>query len=595
MEHQPPGEARALYKRANELKDRGEWQAALADYDRAIGLYPGYAHALCNRGAVLTELRRLDEALQSYDRALAIDAGDDLAHYNRGLLLQHMRQWHAALAAYERAIALNPNSFLACFHRGNVLRELERWDAALASYERAIAIAPERAEAHFNRGVLLQKAGRLQAALDSYERAVALHPGLFQALFNRGNVLAKLKRPDAALASYDAAIAACADYPEAYSHRGAVLQAQGRWDEARASYDRAIELRPDFAAAYFNRGTLHKDRMQWQAALADYDRALALQPDFADALYNKSLLLLMLGDFATGWRLYEWRWKNAARLGLGDPQRFTEPSWLGSGSLAGKRVLVWCEQGLGDTLQFCRYVQRVAELGAQVIFEVQRPLAGLLASLDGVSEVVPNGDPVPPFDHHCPLLSLPLAFGTTLQSVPAPIGYVRSDPAKVAQWRARLGPRAKPRIGLAWSGSKAYAADDRRSVPLADWIPHLPREFEYFCLQKDIRDADRHTLGGTRWIVTQPDELAGFSDIAALMMELDVVLSVDTSIAHLAGALGRRTWLLQAQPPDWRWMLEREDTPWYPTVRLFRQPAVGDWQRVFVRIAAELHGHFDVG
>jgi tetratricopeptide (TPR) repeat protein len=553
-----PDAARTAYLQANGLKDRGAWPEALAAYDRALELHPGYAHALCNRGAVLAALQRYEEALASYDRAISLEPGDDLAHYNRGLVLQQRRDLHGALAAYDRAIALNPQSLLAQFHRG----------------------------------VVLQKLGRLDAALDAYECTLGLQPGLPQALFNRGNVLKDLGRTEEALASYDAAIAAHGDHAEAHSHRGALLQKLGRRDEAMAAYQRAIAIRPDYAEAYFNRGTLQRELMHWREALADYDRSLALRPDFADAHYNKSLTLLVLGNHAEGWPLWEWRWANAARLGLGEPRRFRQPQWLGQESVAGKRLLLWCEQGLGDTLQFCRYAELVAARGAQVTLEVQAPLCGLLATLPGVQKVVPHGGALPDFDLHCSLMSLPAAFGTTQSTIPARVGYLRSDPALAAFWRQRLGPRSRPRIGLVWSGSSAYANDVNRSVPLADWIAWLPREFDYFCLQRDIRAADLRTLAANPWIATCEEEYAGFDYTAALIGELDLVASVDTSIVHLAAGLGQHTWLLQAYNPDWRWMLEREDSPWYPTLRLFRQPAAGDWRSVYQRIAEELRRRY---
>ncbi len=548
--------------------------------------------ALCDQGAALARLRRFDEALASYDAALALDARHALAH----------------------------------FQRGNVLRALGQPDAALASYAQAIAARPDFAEAWFNRGVLLHAGGQRQAALESYDRATAINPGLFQAFYNRGNVLKELKAPQQALSSYDRAIALKGNYPEAWSNRGIALQDLGRFDEALASYGRAIELRPDYAEAWFNRGTLQKqlrqsdaaiasfnqaigiradharsffnrgatqlDIRQLDAALASFERAIALDGDFAEAHYNRAFALLLRGDYASAWPEFEWRWRNADKLSMGPPRLFRQPLWLGGQNLRGKRVLLWSEQGLGDTLQLCRYVKMVADLGAEVIFEVQAPLLRLLANLDGVSHIVASGGALPDFDYHCPLMSLPLAFRTTLQTVPAPPAYIRSDPAQVAYWRGQLGPKTAPRIGLVWSGNRNYGADEMRSVRLAEWIAHLPRDCRYFCLQKDIRDADRQALAANPWIATCDDEYAGFAYTAALITELDLVLSVDTSIAHLSAALGQRTWLLEGYNPDWRWMMEREDSPWYPSIRLYRQPQVGDWHSVFARIAADLRRGF---
>jgi tetratricopeptide (TPR) repeat protein len=580
--------ARTLYMSANLLKDRGDWEGALAGYNRAIEAHPGYAHALCNRGVVLAALGRSAEALQSYDQALKLDATDAIAHFNRGVLLQQLARWEEALASYDRAIAQDGGFFHAQFNRGNVLRELQRWDAALASYERASAIAPARPEPWFNRGVIQQRQGQGEAALASYDQAIALNPGLFQACFNRGNVLKDLKRYEAALASYDQAIAVKPDYAEAWSHRGAALQAMNDWEGALASYDRALAIRSDFAEAHSNRGMALHELRRLDEALASYDRAIALKKDFADAWYGKSLALLLRGDYTEGWRHYEWRWKHAARLFGGEPRVFDKPLWLGREDLKGRRILLHAEQGLGDTLQFCRFATLVATLGAEVFLEVQAPLVELLKSLAGVARIIAAGDPLPDVDYQCPLMSLPLALGITLPGIPATVPYLRADPARVALWQARLGPSKRGRIGLVWSGNALQGNDRNRSIRLAEFIPHLPREFAYVCLQKEIRAVDRVALAANPWIASHEAELADFSDTAALAATTDLVISVCTSTAHLAGALGLRTWTLLTYNADWRWLLDRSDTPWYPTMTLYRRTRTGDWSSVFQRVAAEL-------
>ena len=620
------GDAGAHYRQANAHKDAGQPEAALASYDLALALRPAWPQALCNRGVVLASMGRLDAALDSYERALQLDPRDAITHYNRAGLLAALRRWDAAVAGYSRVVELDPGAFHAHFQRGNVLRELRRHAEAIAAYGAALALRPDFAAAHFNRGVVLQATGETAAALGDYERALALDPALVQAYYNRGNLLRELGRPAEAVASYDGALALRRDYPEAWCNRGVALRALGRPQEALESFDRALALRPAYAEVFFNRGALLKDlgrnaealssldgalairsdyaeawcnrgatllQLQRQReALDNFDRALALQPALAEAHYNRALTLLLLGDYAAGWPAHEWRWKTRATRAFSDREPLPEPLWLGREDIRGRRILLWSEQGLGDTLQFCRYAELVAARGAQVILEVQAPLVGLLRGLAGVSQLVARGAPLPRFDLHCPLMSLPLACGTTLDSVPARVGYVHSDPARVAFWRERLGPRSRPRIGLVWSGNSSYGNDINRSVPLADWIASLPREFDYFCLQRDIREADLRTLATNPWIATCEEEYAGFDYTAALIGELDLVASVDTSIAHLAAALGQRTWLLQAYNPDWRWMLEREDSPWYPTLRLFRQPAAGDWHSVYQRIGVELRGYF---
>ncbi len=621
-----PDHAEAHYKRGNALKDLGRFDAALASYDAAVRYDPDFGYAWCNRGVILQSLSRYEAALASYDRAIALDSADAHAHTNRGSLLQTLSRWDGALASYDRALELDPRQAGTWFHRGNVLRALRRLDAASASYAQAVTLKPDLCEAHYNRGVLLEHTHQARAALASYDRAIAINPQLHQAHFNRAGVLKGLKELESALAGYDRAIAAKADYAEAHSNRGAVLQELGRWADALASYDRSITIMPGHAAGHFNRGNLLAASCRWDEALASYDRAIALdpgyaaahcergrvlmevkqpmeaissfsravalQPQFAEAQYNMSLALLLCGDYAGGWMQHEWRWKNAERLSLNEEQARTQPLWLGAESPAGKTVLLYCEQGLGDTLQFCRFVKSVAALGATVILEVQAPLASLLAGLEGVSRVVVAGSLPPDIDYRCPLMSLPLALNTTLGTIPAASGYLCGDTAQVARWRGRLENRVGPRIGLAWSGNPRHGNDHRRSVPLADWAGTLPREFQYICVQKEIRPADQAFLAGNSWIGRFDDELQNFGDTAALCESLDLVISVDTSVAHLCGALGRPTWIMLAYNPDWRWLLDREDSPWYETARLYRQPAIGAWHEVFGRITADLRKAF---
>jgi tetratricopeptide (TPR) repeat protein len=416
-----------------------------------------------------------------------------------------------------------------------------------------------------------------------------------EAYYKRGNALKILGRLDAAIASYDQAIELRPDYSYAYCNRGVVQQSLGLAAAALSSYDQAIAADPTDAMAHYNRALLMQDSSRWDAAIAGYNHAISIDPGYADAQYNRSLALLFSGDFENGWRSYEWRWKNAQRLSIGIPRDFTQPLWLGEESIVGKRLLLCSEGGLGDTLQFCRYATLSAAQGATVFLEVQPPLLSLLANLEGVSQVLAAGSPLPPFDYQCPLMSLPLAFKTSLDTIPAAAKYLQSDQSAVARWRALLGERSRPRVGLAWSGNPNNAIDHRRSIRLADWMAHLPPEFEYFCLQKDVREADRAALKSSPSIVSFDDHLLDFANTAALCECMDVVIAVDTSIAHLSGALGRPTWILLPFNPDWRWLRDRDDSPWYRSAKLYRQKNPGDWHEVFTRIASDLQGEFQVG
>jgi Tfp pilus assembly protein PilF len=427
-------------------------------------------------------------------------------------------------------------------------------------------------------------------AIQLYDQAIALNPQHAEAYYKRGNALKNAGQPEAAIASYDLAIEFRAGYSQAYCNRGVVQQSLGLMGEALSSYDRAIVLEPADAMAHYNRALLMQERSRWDEALASYNRAVQIDPRFADAQYNRSLALLSLGDFEHGWRGFEWRWHNAQRLGIGARREFTQPLWLGDEPVAGKRLLLYSEGGFGDTLQFCRYASLCAGLGATVILEVPQPLRDLLQGLAGVAQVIVTGSELPEFDYQCPLMSLPLAFRTTLETIPAAPGYLHSDPAKVQRWRALLGERTGPRVGLAWSGNPNYPADARRSIALADWVGQLPPGFQYFRLQRHVREADRAALQSSPFIVSFADDLLEFDNTAALCELMDVVISTDTSVPHLSGALARPTWLLLPLDPDWRWLRNRSDSPWYPTAKLYRQKSAGAWDEVFGRIAADLRG-----
>jgi tetratricopeptide (TPR) repeat protein len=540
-----PTDAAAHCNRAAALQALGELAAALEGYSQAIVCDPEFAEAYCNRGIVLGLLNRPDDAVASLSRAIGLRPDFAAAYYHRGLVLQGLGRWESALASYDRAIAAEAGHSEACFNRGVVLQALNRADEALASYDRAIAINPRFAEAHSNRGVALHELNRLPEALASCDRAIAINPRHAEAYCNRGNLLRRLER----------------------------------WDAALASYDAAIDIWPDCAVAHCNRGNVLSELNQPAAAVACYDRAIEIDGRYVEAYCNKAVAQLLAGDFEDGWRNYEWRRQR-------QPRTFSQPSWQPDVPLAGQTILLHAEQGFGDTLQFCRYVPLVSALGGQVILEVPRPLKTLLANLGGVSQLVATGDALPAFDYQCPLMSLPLAFNTRIESIPAPSRYLSADAARVGRWRAKLGEANRPRIGLVWSGSAVR--NNNRTIALAEWMQHLPQGFDYVCLQKEIPPPDRGALRAGPEILDVAGELEDFGDTAALCECLDLVISIDTSVAHLSGALGRKTWILLPFNPDWRWLLGRADSPWYPTAALYRQERLGDWRRVFERVRADL-------
>jgi len=523
-----------------------------------------------------------------YRSIIARDAGNFDALHLLGVITAQGGDPAAGLSLMDRAIAINPGDVAVRCNRGVALRALGRLDAALASFDAAIALRPDCAEAYVHRGVVLRELRQPGVALASYDRAIALRPDAAAAHFNRGNLLRELRQPAAAVESYDRAIALRPDFADAFLHRGNVLRELRQPQAALASYDQALAIKADYAEAHLNRGTVLREAMQLEAALQSYNRAIALRPDYAEAYANRATVRLLLGDFDHGWRDYEWRWSRSGGPDVPRSRHGRERLWLGESSLEGKTILLSAEQGLGDTLQFCRYAAVLSGLGARVLLEVQPPLVSVLATVDGVSQVFAIGSELPSFELHCPLLSLPLALKTRIDSIPAAQGYLQADAARVAKWRERLAAYRGLRIGLAWSGNRQHSHDRDRSIPLATLLAGLPTDFQYISLQKDVREVDARTLHARADVLDLRSELRDFDDTAALCKNLDVVISVDSAVAHLSGALGQPTWVLLPFHPDWRWLTERSDSPWYRSVRLFRQVRAGRWDEVVARVSSEL-------
>jgi tetratricopeptide (TPR) repeat protein len=584
-----PDYAEALFNRAITLQELERFEEALASHDRALALQPDQADAFINRGNTLRQLKRFEEALASYHQALVLKPNYFDALNNRGVTLHELKRFSEALASYDRALVLWPDHAGALNNRGITLHELKRFDEALASYDRALALQPDGAEPFSNRGNALRQLKRFDEALASYDQALALKPDYFDALNNRGVTLHELKRFPEALASYDCALALRPDHFAALTNRGVTLHELRRFDEALASYDRALAIRPDYAEALFNRGVTLYQLKQLDEALVCYDLALAVNPDYVDGHFNKALLHLLKGDYDAGWREYEWRWRRWKEQNLTPFKRdFTQPLWLGQTAIEGKTILLHAEQGSGDTIQFCRYAPLVAGRGARVLLEVPVQLKDLMASLVGVAEIIAGQDKPPDFDMHCPLLSLPLALGTRVESIPAQVPYFTVPPESLRRWAGAVGPKRNLRIGLVWSGSSGHKGDAIRSISLRSLLPLADLDAEFVSLQKEVRGDDATALKERGDIVHFGDELNTFADTAAVIANLDLVISVDTSVAHLAGALAKPVWVLLPFLPDFRWLLDREDSPWYPTARLFRQQAPGDWSGVISRVVIEL-------
>jgi tetratricopeptide (TPR) repeat protein len=555
------------------------------------------AAALFADGLTLHRAGRLAEAEGIYRRILAIDPDHFDSLHLLGVIA-HQRGRHAeAVAQIDRALERDRNSVIALNNRGNALLAVKRCEEALASYDRALALCPDYADALCNRGAALHELRRYEEALESCERVLAMRPDFAEAYSNRGNTLRELQRFDEALESCERALALRPDLAAAHFNRGNALHELQRFEEALESHDRALTLRPDYAEALTNRGVALHELMRFDEALASYRRALAVRPDYAEAHYREAITRLLTGDFAGGWRKYEWRWRIAQLAGAF--RDFAQPLWAGSHEIAGKTVLLHAEQGLGDTLQFCRYVPLVAQRGARVIVEVQPPLAALLRALPGAARVVERGEALPDFDLHCPLLSLPLAFATRIDTIPAATPYLAAPADKVRAWRQRLGDRARPRIGVVWAGGPrpelpdANRVDRQRSLAFTQLAPIFQVEgCAFYSLQKGDQAVRQLRESALRHrVIDHTDALADFADTAALVENLDLVISVDTAVAHLAGALGKPLWLINRHNTCWRWLLDRDDSPWYPSARLFRQDATRRWDRLIGRVADSLRDH----
>lgn len=542
------------------LQRLGRSQEALSQLTSATDLNPAYVEALQNRAQVEIVLGRLVEALQSLDRALNIQPRSAALYAARGDVLSDLGRASEALVSYDRALALQPSDARTLRNRGRTLMTLQRLDEALADFDAAIRQYDNEADSHFQRGVLLARLGRHADALASFDRALQLNPGAGTILNNRAIALAELDRAEDAAAGFDAALVADPDNVEALENAANTARVLQHFDKAA----------------------------QW------FDRALQLRPGNPQLRLGKGLLLLTLGDYQQGWPLHEARLE-VAQLRPTQPDGHAAP--LPSiDSLRGARLLVHAEQGLGDTLQFCRYVPMLEARGVQVTFAVQPPLQLLMRTLSASVQIVPYDQPLPALGNRLPLLSLPMLFETRVETIPAPVPYLSARADERARWRATLQALPGLKVGIAWQGNvetEKQGGFRGRSFALSELAPlaALP-EVTLISLQKGAGARQSAAFSDRVHQLTDPDYMGAeeMLETAALIQELDLVVTADTVTAHLAGALGVPVWVALSTSPDWRWLTVREDTPWYPNMRLFRQDRRGDWASVFARMATELAG-----
>jgi tetratricopeptide (TPR) repeat protein len=547
---------------------------------------PGQA---IHEALALHQQGRLDQAEKLYTRVLKAQRDNFDALHLLGLLNNQRGKAGEAYRLITAALKVQPRSPDALSNLALVLHALKRSTEALAQLDKALTFAPGHLDALNNRGNVLLDLNRPAEAVLAFDAVLAKEPRHVQVLINRGNARAGMGEAEAALADYDAALAIAPGHPLALYNRGNALRALGREQDALADYEQALTAAPNYPSALTNRGMALAALNRHQDALESYGRALALQPDNADVHFNAALSLLTIGDYPRGFAEYEWRWK---RAGMGVRKDLRKPLWLGETPLAGRTILLHAEQGLGDTVMFARYAPLLARAGAHVVLEVQPELKDLLAGLAGVAAAVARGEPLPPFDVHCPLTSLPLACKTELANVPADIPYLRASEPHIATWRTRLEELPSPRVALAWSGRATHVNDRNRSLSLSQLEPLLAAEdVSFISIQRELRPADAERLAREPRVTHVGHELTDFTDTAAVLALADLVVCVDTSVAHVAGALGRPACVLLPFQPDWRWTQDRDRSPWYPALRLFRQPAIGDWSSVVARLPAELAGN----
>jgi tetratricopeptide (TPR) repeat protein len=561
----------------------GRRDAALELFARAVSLAPQRAEFHGSLGLVLAELGRLPEAIKADREAITLNPDLAQAHNNLGNALAQAGEPEEAVQSFRRAMELAPQAADPPYNLANLFKTLGRMDDAIVQYRRALELRPQWPQAHNNLGIALKDRGLLIEAMECFKQAVSLAPDYAQAMSNLADTLCDLTRYDLAVPVCRRALELKPDLPETHNNLGNALCGLGQYDQAVIAYRHAIALRPDYAEAHNNLANAYHSKGDLEQALCIYRAAVAIRPDYPSAHWNIGLIHLMQGDYERGWPQYEWRLK------LKPPFRseFLESRWDGS-ELNGRRILLYSEQAIGDIFQFFRYVPMVAQRGGRIVVAAQPELTRLLAMQNHVEQCVPlDAKSLPQFDVQLSFGSLPGLFATRLDTIPAAVPYIIPDPAAVEKWKSRVTAAAGDRrkIGFLWAG-RSYP-DPFRAAPLELFAAMGKTQGNWFCsLQKGegAVQTPPPELELTNWT----SELMDFADTAALMANLDLIITIDTSVAHLAGAMGKPTWVLLKAVPDWRWMLERSDCAWYPGMRLFRQPRHGDWQTPIQQIVQAL-------
>ncbi len=579
--------ARAHNVRGIALAQQGSWDEAIASFREAIRLRPDYGDALNNLGNVYFFQKKFDEAVACYEQVLRVAPDHAGAYSNLGEVVRQQGRLDDAVTYCERAVSLRPDFAQARVHLGLALSAKERFEEAIVHLAEAARIQPDLPDAHHGLGYALLQLRRTDEAVAALREALRLKPGLADAHGNLGSALVRQGKHDEALACFAEALRLKPDLVEPRLYRAHALWQKGQFEEAEASAREALSLKPDSADAHNVLGVVYMKEGRVDEAVAAFDRALALKPEYAQAHFNRGLALLLKGDYVNGWPDYDWRWRCRDFVTTPVP----DGGWDGS-PLDGKSILLHAEQGLGDALQFIRFAPQVKARGGHVVVACPARLIPLLKRSAGIDQLVDYRALSVRCDVEAPLLSLPGKLGVTLDTIPAEVPYLFGDPDTERRWREELKRFAGFKIGIAWQGNRDHPEDRLRSVPLRLLAPLAREGVNLISLQLG---AGREQIDevSSRFRVEElsprgEESSWTFLDDAAVMKALDLVITVDTAVAHLAGGLGVPAWVALAYAPDWRWLLDREDSPWYPTLRLFRQRRPGDWDDVFARMGAEL-------
>lgn len=522
---------------------------------------------------------RLREAEKLYTRALKSAPDNFDALHLLGLVKAQSGQMGEAYRLMSAALKINPKAPDALINLANVLHALKRDAEALDCLDKALAMRPDDLEALLYRGNALSALNRSREALTCFDAVLTCSPGRGDALLNRGSAFATLGQHAQALADFDALLAQVPNHAEALYNRGTALLDLGRHAEALAAFDRTLALASKHIRAWNNRGRALQTLNRHGEAVVSFEKAITIDKDYADAHSNLALSLLTLGELRRGFTEYEWRWR---RGGMSDARRsYRGRLWLGEFPLGNRTILLPAEQGLGDTIQFVRYAPLIARAGAKVVLEVQPELKTLLGHVDGIASCHARGETLPSYDVYCPLGSAPLALRTEPTSIPADIPYLRTDDAHIAKWRPAIEVLPGKRVAIAWAGHARHPNDRNRSIDFNLLEPLLAVDrVSFISIQRELREDDAALLGRRHNVTHLGADLDDMADTAAVIALADLTVAVDTSVVHLAGAMGREVWVLLPFSPDWRWTLTGARSPWYPQARLFRQPAPGDWPSV---------------